>query len=180
MSVKASNDHDFVPPDRYKPLKGPIPAEITQLEKVPEFNSMVLDIKEARVRLPSNVDSSNPEALFRLFFTDELLRLIVNCTNACAERQRDDLINPSPQALNRKPWRPVIEEDILAYLGIFISFMLSRSRRCTGILILLTGQFITISASQCLRLVGGRSKDTSISGSHRCHKIRRKSIHTRR
>jgi hypothetical protein len=48
MSVKASNDHDFVPPDPYKPLKGPIPAEITQLEKVPELNSMVLDIKEAR------------------------------------------------------------------------------------------------------------------------------------
>jgi hypothetical protein len=45
MSVKASNDHDFVPPDRYKPLKGPIPAEITQLEKAPEFNSMVLEAR---------------------------------------------------------------------------------------------------------------------------------------
>jgi hypothetical protein len=78
MNTKASNDHDFVPPETYKPSKGPLPSELLALEALPHFEPLVIPETLGKSRLP-NV--SEPEDIFRLFFTRQLIDLMVNCTN---------------------------------------------------------------------------------------------------
>ena len=77
-------------------------------------------------RLPNTIDSSNPEALFTLFFTDSVIDRIVQCTNVNAESARADPIASRASNIrfhnshNQLPWKPVTSSEILAYLGILI------------------------------------------------------------
>jgi hypothetical protein len=64
-------------------------------------------------QIPDTTDSSSPESLFTLFFTDSVIDRIVQCTNINAESVRAD-----PD--NECPWKPVTSSEILAYLGILI------------------------------------------------------------
>src|SRR5437764_1875618 len=72
------------------------------------------------------IDSSRPEDLFSLFFTDLVLDRIVRCTNINAERVRADPVATRAKnirfhdSLNQLPWKPVTSSEILAYLGILI------------------------------------------------------------
>jgi hypothetical protein len=72
------------------------------------------------------IDSSSPEDLFSLFFTDLVLDRIVQCTNLNAERVRIDPVAARAKnirfhdSLNQLPWKPVTSSEILAYLGILI------------------------------------------------------------
>ena len=76
--------------------------------------------------IPNTIDSSNPEALFTLFFTDSVIDRIVQCTNINAENIRTDPLTSRAQNIrfhdsyNQLPWKPATLSEILAYLGILI------------------------------------------------------------
>jgi len=77
-------------------------------------------------QIPNTIDSSSPEALFTLFFTDSVIDRIVRCTNVNAESVRVHPVNSRAQNIrfhdsyNQLPWKPVTSSEILAYLGILI------------------------------------------------------------
>ena len=127
MNKGCSNDHDFVPPTQYKlnRTNNQLP-DLSLLESIPKFNALDLNNTEGSSHIPHTIDSSSPEAIFSLFFTDSVLDLIVRCTNLNAERARADPVTSRASnirfhdSLNQKPWKPVTSYDILTYLGIQI------------------------------------------------------------
>ena len=91
MNKGHSNDHDFVPPTQYKlsHIKKQLP-DLSQLELIPKFKAMDLNNTKSSFQVSYTIDSSSPEALFSLFFTNSVLDLIVRCTNRNAEKARAD------------------------------------------------------------------------------------------
>ena len=91
MNKGQSNDHDFVPPTQYKPSHTKQhPSGFSPLKLIPSFKAMDLNRTTSSSQIPNTIDSSNPEALFTLFFTDSVIDRIVQCTNANAEKIRAD------------------------------------------------------------------------------------------
>jgi hypothetical protein len=128
MNKGRSDDHDFVPPTQYKSsrTKQPRASLLSQLEQIPEFEAMELENIKGSSQIPCTIDSSSPEDLFSLFFTDSVLDRIVRCTNLNAESVRVDPVAARSKnvrfhdSLNQTPWKPVTSYEILAYLGILI------------------------------------------------------------
>ena len=127
MHKGQSNDHDFVPPTQYKLSRTKQqPPGFSPLKIIPKFKAMDLNHTTSSSQILNTIDSSNPEALFALFFTDSVIDRIVQCTNVNAESVRAD--PASSRALNIRfhdscnqlPWKPVTSSEILAYLGIII------------------------------------------------------------
>jgi hypothetical protein len=126
MNKGRSNDHDFVPPTRYKPCRTQQPRSslLSQLELIPKFKAMELENAKGSSQNLHTIDSSNPEDLFSLFFTDLVLDRIVRCTNLNAKRAREDPVAARAKniqfhdTLNQHCWKPVTSSEILAYLGI--------------------------------------------------------------
>ena len=83
---KPSNDHDFVPPTQYHPYTKDTLPNLSEFEQIPQFEPMEFESKEGVSQLPDIIDSSDPEAIFRLFFTNTVLDLLVRCTNQHAKR----------------------------------------------------------------------------------------------
>jgi hypothetical protein len=76
-----STDHDLVPYTNYTP-KADLPAEYDALRAVPLFKPIELDpIINSGPNLPTELDLNDPVAFFRLFFNDNLIQYLVNCTN---------------------------------------------------------------------------------------------------
>jgi hypothetical protein len=123
-----SNDHDFVPPTQYKSsrTKQPRPSLLSQLELIPKFEAMELKNIKGLSQNLHTIDSSSPENLFSLFFTDSVLNRIVRCTNLNAEKVRVDPVATKAKnirfhdSLNQLPWKLVTSSEILAYLRILI------------------------------------------------------------
>jgi hypothetical protein len=127
MNKGRSNDHDFVPPTQYKPTRTKQqPSGFSPLKLIPRFKAMDLNRTTSSSQIPNTIDSSNPEALFTLFFTDSVIDRIVQCTNINAENIRTDPVTSRAQNIrfhdshNQLPWKPVSSSEILAYLGIII------------------------------------------------------------
>ena len=124
MNKGRSNDHDLVPPTQYKlnRTKQPRPSLLSQLEQIPKFEAMELENAKGSSQNLHRIDSSSPEDLFSLFFTDLVLDRIVRCTNLNAERVRVDPVATRAKnirfhdSLNQRPWKPVTSYEILAYL----------------------------------------------------------------
>ena len=87
MNKGRSNDHDFVPPTQYKPsrIKNKPPG-FSPLKLIPEFTAMDLNRTTSSSQIPKTINSSSPEALFTLFFTESVIDHIVQCTNVNAEK----------------------------------------------------------------------------------------------
>ena len=78
MNKGQSNDHDFVPPTQYKPhYTKQKPSGFSPLKLIPRFEVMDLNRTISSSQIPNTIDSSNPEALFALFFTDLVINHIV-------------------------------------------------------------------------------------------------------
>ncbi|EKG09073.1 hypothetical protein MPH_13941 [Macrophomina phaseolina MS6] len=127
MNNGRSNDHDFVPPTQYQSsTKQPRPSLLSQLELIPKFEAMELEDAKGSSQNLHRVDSSSPEDLFSLFFTDLVLNRIVRCTNLNAERIRVDPVAARAKNIrfhnspNQQAWKPVTSSEILGYLGILI------------------------------------------------------------
>jgi len=128
MNKGRSNDHDFVPPTQYisSRTKQPRPSLLSQLELIPKFEAMELEDAKGSPQNLHMIDSSSPEDLFSLFFTNLVLDRIVRCTNLNAERVRLDPVATRAKnirghdSLNQLPWKAVTSSELLAYLGILI------------------------------------------------------------
>ena len=78
MNKGQLNNHDFVPPTQYKPshLKQQ-PSGFSPLKLIPSFKAIDLNRTTSSSQIPDSINSSNPEALFTLFFTDSVIDRIV-------------------------------------------------------------------------------------------------------
>ncbi len=127
MNKGQSNDHDFVPPTQYKPhhIKQQ-PSGFSPLKLILRFKAMDLNRTISSSQIPNTLDSSSPEALFTLFFTDLVIDRIIQCTNVNAERIRTDPVNSRAQnsrfhnSHNQLPWKPVTSSEILVFLGTIL------------------------------------------------------------
>jgi len=115
---RESNDIDFVQPTQYpklprgfarKPPPEPLP--------LPDFEPLLIDNKNTygTLKLPANVDASNPYQIFKLFWTDELLDKLAEYTNRNAE-----LHPPSKEKDFPRPWKPTSRLELHAYLAVLI------------------------------------------------------------
>jgi hypothetical protein len=126
MKEGQSNDHDFVPPTKYKPRHTKKPPGFSPFKLIPRFEAMDLNHTTSSGQIPNTIDSSSPEAVFTLFFTDSVIDRIVRCTNVNAESVRADPVNSRApnirfhDSYNQLPWKPVTSSEILAYLGILV------------------------------------------------------------
>ena len=126
MNKSRSNDHDFVPPTQYKPSRTKKPPGFSPLKLIPIFEAMDLNHTTSSGQIPNIIDSSSPEALFTLFFTDSDIDRIVRCTNVNAESVRADPVTSRAQNIqfhnshNQITWKLVTSSEILAYLGVLI------------------------------------------------------------
>jgi hypothetical protein len=125
MNKGRSNDHDFVPPTQYKHTTKQPPG-FSPLKLIPRFEVMNLHRIKNSSQVPNTINSSSPEAIFTLFFTDSVVNRIVQCTNTNAERIRANPVASRAKNIrfknshNQRPWKPVTSPEILAYLGIII------------------------------------------------------------
>ena len=127
MNKGRSNDHDFVPPTQYKPSRiKQQPSGFSPLKLIPSFKAIDLNRITSASQIPNIINSSSPEALFTLFFTNSVINRIVQCTNVNAESVRaDPVTSRAPNirfhdSYNQLSWKPVTSSEILAYLGILI------------------------------------------------------------
>ena len=116
---RKSNDEDFVPQTQYpkrttRPKKKPPPKP----SALPDFDPVPIDNNTTygRPNIPEYIDTSDPYAIFRLFFTDELLDKLAEFTNRNAE------LHPTPLERQPKdsprPWKPTCRQELLAYLAV--------------------------------------------------------------
>src|SRR5437667_4122327 len=78
MNKGRSNDHDFVPPTQYKPSRiKQKPSGFSPLKLIPRFEAIDLNLITSSSQVLNIINSSSPEALFTLFFTDSVIDHIV-------------------------------------------------------------------------------------------------------
>ena len=105
-----SNDQDLVPYTKYR-LKSRLPDQYDELRAIPHFKPIKLDpIINPGPDLPAELDLDNPVAFFQLFFTNDLIQYLVDCTNHQAERERCT-------GLPARRWKPISQADMETYLG---------------------------------------------------------------
>src|SRR5277367_3431674 len=88
MNEGRSNDHDFVPPTQYKPSRAKKqPPGFSPLKLILRFEAMDLNQTTSSGQIPNTIDSSSPEALFTLFFTDAVIDRIVRADPVTSARR---------------------------------------------------------------------------------------------
>ena len=71
------NDHDLVTYSELRPTKDPAPP----VWPIPEFKPFVYTEQSNIPRVPTPINTSNPEALWDLFFLDSTIEMLINATN---------------------------------------------------------------------------------------------------
>ena len=129
FSAKKSNDHDYVLPEaKIRRKKGDDLSKYDPLLDIPDFIPISISYREGSPIIPPELNASDPEALFRYCFNDEIIDHIVFCTNKNAEKDRKEKTasrnrNTTAQTKENyvfqpESWRPVSNAEILTYLGI--------------------------------------------------------------
>ena len=82
-------------------------------------------------RLPSclmHADIIEPHQIFRLFFTEPILHLMVTNTNAYASVKRGNIPEPpcKPSASTPRSWTPICRGELMCWLGILVYMGLVR------------------------------------------------------
>ena len=106
------NDHDLVIYSELKPIKGPA----LFVSPIPRFEPFVYKSKQNTLCIPIIINLSDLEALFKLFFEESTILMLVNATN----KNADIKCTKYPQQKYARAWRPVNLNEILAYLGIVV------------------------------------------------------------
>jgi hypothetical protein len=96
---KKCNDHDLVTYSELRPTKDPAPP----VHPIPDFDTIVCIDQNNTPCIPTTVDSSDPEALFKLFFEDSTIQMLVDATNENAIVKRSKY----PQQQYARPWHTV-------------------------------------------------------------------------
>jgi hypothetical protein len=85
-----SNDEDLVQYTQYHHTKAQLPSKYDDISSYPQFDPLELvPIDNPGPNLSQDVNLSDPETLFLLYFDDRILNQLISCTNACAVRSRD-------------------------------------------------------------------------------------------
>ena len=125
MPSQKRKDDDLVPKDKpERPAKRakdrqrqePL-IELPTPNSLPEWDPLVIDndIDRGKPRLPFGTDKACPIELFRLFFNEEWLKTIVQCTNANALRIQEE--DTEKDFRCTRAWHPVNKFDIMRYLA---------------------------------------------------------------
>lgn len=120
-SRKQGNDEDFVPATQYpKITKETQIPELPNDQSTPNFDPLPINNNSphGEPNLPPGLDGSDAFGIFRLFFTDELVDLIVYYTNANARKARSEKNLQQWSRLNR--WKDVSRPEMYAYFGVLI------------------------------------------------------------
>ena len=128
MPSQKRKDDDLVPKDQpersAKRTRGSQLAEsaiqLPEPDCLPEWDPLVIEnnLERGKPRLPCNLDRTNSIALFRLFFTDNWLETLIQCTNANAVKIQEEEANQDFR--NARYWYPVDKYDIMRYLAAVI------------------------------------------------------------
>src|SRR5438552_1839929 len=96
---KQGNDEDFVPATEYPTItKNTRIPELPNDRSPPEFDPLPInnECHYGKPNLPPGLDDSNALEIFKLFFTDELMDLLVHYTNANVKKVQINLLKGSP------------------------------------------------------------------------------------
>jgi hypothetical protein len=137
-------DEDLVKPTQYRHANITVLPQVYEALKIhPAFKPLKLEpINKPGANIPKNVDSKDPESIFRGLWDNDIIDQMVYYTNACAERTKARLIAAVKKAIEKRaavkatedsdvndvddfaviqrPWIPVTVHDILAYIGIVL------------------------------------------------------------
>src|SRR4051794_40531928 len=107
---RTSNDIDYVKvkDPRTKTAKNPPPEP----GPLPPFLPLLIDdwYDPGEASVPPGLDRHDPMALFRLFFTDEMMDTMVQWTNEYAEQnQPTEESEPGGRA---RPWKPTNRQEL--------------------------------------------------------------------
>jgi hypothetical protein len=105
---------------RQKKNSGKIPAETVVLNDVPDltpFEHSKLVLSSLIINLPDGVNVNSPLDIFLLFFSDEVLNIIVSNTNGYAEEKR---ANQAELRVNPRPWTDLTLEELKVWIAIVI------------------------------------------------------------
>ena len=115
--MRQGDDPDIVPAEEPPRKKAkPNPPDPPPL---PDFEPLRIDNDSLHGQcdidhLPEDIDCQSPIQLFQLFFTDELLKTLVDHTNRYAE------MYPPPISEGSRPWYPTTAPEFKAYLAVYI------------------------------------------------------------
>ena len=116
---RCGNDEDFVPATQYpKITKDTVIPELPNDRTPPDFEPLFIEngFNHGSPNLPPDFDDTGCFEIFKLFFTDELMDLIVYHTNTHA-----NMLYPkdTPKG-NPRRWKPTSRQEIYAYFGVLI------------------------------------------------------------
>ena len=115
---RQSDDIDHVPIDAptSKPSKKPVPEPWP----LPFFEPLQIEnsAKHGKSRLPLNVDTTSPYAIFSLFLTNEILSSLAQNTNEYAVGVISGL-KPT-EKWKARPWKPTSAGELKAYIATYI------------------------------------------------------------
>lgn len=77
---------------------------------------VVREYSEEEEFLLENTDCNDPVALYKLFFTDNIVEMIVDETNKYAEQFKNNL--PSTSRMHQQAWRSVTRDEMTTFIGI--------------------------------------------------------------
>ena len=121
---KRGNDEDFVPATVYpKRTKTTHVPELPNDRSPPQFDPLPINniCPQGAPNLPPGLDDSDALEIFRLFFTDELMELLVHCTNANAKKARfDPQKTPHQKTARIQLWKDVSRLEMYGYFGVLI------------------------------------------------------------
>ena len=128
MHPKTPNDPTFSLDDNGKPVKkaygkkkGKKPPP--KAKEIPQFNGIEMPEHGWDIRLPNNVDSEDPTAIFLLFFNDNILSVMAGNTNAyAASKYAENNI-----AAFARPWHDTTIAELRTFLVVRIYIGLESS-----------------------------------------------------
>ena len=124
-----SNDADLVQPEQYIISKNKW-AKIPPLKpwSLLDFNPLPIDLPyiDSAPNLPPYIDPTNPLALFRLIWTDDLLEELVVYTNEYTKLYPyQEYKDKSRKVWSPCKWKPTTARELLIYLAVTIYIELS-------------------------------------------------------
>ncbi len=106
-----------------------ISESLLRLKKPPEpwappnFEPLYVEQREAEPSLPQLIQSNDPLAIFKLFYSDTIIQQITQYTNEYALILKT---MHTPKQRHRRPWYPITTEEIHAFIGIYIYMGVNR------------------------------------------------------
>jgi len=118
---KQGNDEDFVPATQYPNIiKATKVPELPKDQSPPQFNPLQInnDSPHGKPNLPINFKDSDAFELFQLFFTNDLIDLLIYYTNTNAAKAMEKA--PLQKSARIKRWKDTSRKKMYAYFGVLI------------------------------------------------------------